>query len=101
MFPAGFIDYGEHPSETVIREMAEETGLRGFDPQLIGIFQVDDDPRSMGHFTIFYKVNAYEGEIATDPEENQAIAWFELDRLPPIGWKQHQHVAKLLQEGSI
>lgn len=101
MFPAGFTSYGEHPEETALREAFEETGLKTSNPKLIDIGQVDDDPRSDGHFSIFYKVDAEDGEISTDLEENQSIQWFDINNLPQIAWKHHNKIAKLLQEGKL
>lgn len=92
MFPAGFIDFGEHPEETLKRELKEETGLEATDIHLIDILQNEDDPRAPGHFGIFYKVTVKDGDLQTDKEENQDIAWFELDKLPVIGWKSHNKI---------
>src|SRR5712692_10372883 len=38
MFPAGFVDYGEHPVESVKREVKEETGLEVTGVTLLGVF---------------------------------------------------------------
>jgi len=55
MFPAGFVDFGEHPLETATREVAEETGLKIKNARLLNIIQSVDDPRSPGHFVFFYE----------------------------------------------
>ena len=44
MFPAGFIDYGEHPQEAVVREVKEETGLKVKKVNLLEVIQSEDDP---------------------------------------------------------
>ncbi|MFA6105220.1 MAG: NUDIX hydrolase [Patescibacteria group bacterium] len=99
VFPSGFVDYGEHPEETLIREVKEETGLKVVEYQYFLLLQTSDDPRSPGHFSIFYKVNNYVGSlINNDSEENKDIRWFPINHMPIIGWKSHNKVAKLLFE---
>ncbi len=97
MFPAGFVDYGEHPEDTLIREVKEETGLRIMEYRYFILLQAPDDPRSPGHFSIFYQVINYTGELTNnDTEENQNIQWFPINNLPSIGWESHNKVAKIL-----
>jgi len=98
MFPAGFIDFGEHPTETLRREMKEETGLDIREANLLEIQQSSDDPRQPGHFVFFYEVETKKGEIKTDKEENEEIDWIDINKLPRIGWKLHKHMFKLLQK---
>ncbi len=99
MFPAGFSDYGEHPSETAAREVLEETGYKVKDLKIINILQVEDDPRQPGHLAIFYKASLSSNSQAkiADIEENQDMGWFSINNLPKIGWKSHQKIAKLLK----
>jgi len=98
MLPAGFVDFGEHPEDTLSREIREETGLRLKKSKLLLIFQTGDDPRSPGHFCIFYKVVVSGTKLETDKDENQGIGWFDLRNPPKIGWKAHKYVIKLLQK---
>lgn len=95
MLPAGFVDFGEHPEQTVSREVKEETGLKVKKLKLIKVVQSEDDPRSPGHFMFFYRVWAVGSQLKTDEEENSSIAWFDLQKLPQIGWKAHK---KLISE---
>ena len=99
MFPAGFVDFGEHPLETVVREVKEETGLNVKQGKLIEFFQNKDDTRDPGHLTFFYQVVADGQKIKTDKEENQDIGWFDIQKPPKIGWKNHQKIMKFLQKG--
>lgn len=102
MFPAGFIDYGEHPRDTLAREVREETGLKLIKAELVDVLQSEDDYRSPGHFCFFYKVEVKNGKIKTDERENNAIRWFDLEKLPKIGWKGHQiMMRRLLKEKEL
>jgi ADP-ribose pyrophosphatase YjhB (NUDIX family) len=92
MMPSGFIEYGEHPEDTVRREVREETGLTARSLDLIGVFQSEDDPRQLGHFVFVYQVGVSDGEIITDIEENDEIAWFDVAELPNVSWKIHRRM---------
>jgi hypothetical protein len=49
----------------------------------------------MGHFGFFYLVKV-KGELKpVDKEENSDIGWFDLKKLPKIGW--HGHIKMLLK----
>lgn len=98
MFPAGFVDYGEHPQETVTREIKEETGLKAKSMKLFKVLQSEDDPRSPGHFLFFYKVKVTGSKLKTDKEENQEIGWFDLKSPPIIGWESHKYIMKMLRD---
>lgn len=100
MFPAGFIDFGEHPQETLVREVKEETGLKVKSIKLFKVLQSEDDPRSPGHFLFFYEVEVAGGKLKTDNEENQDIGWYDIKNPPIIGWKSHRQIIKLLSEKS-
>jgi ADP-ribose pyrophosphatase YjhB (NUDIX family) len=99
MFPSGFVDFGEHPQEALARELTEETGLVLMHAELLGVFQSRDDFREPGHFVFFYRAHVKQGEIKTDPHENETIDWFELSNVPEIGWLLHKEfIAKLRSE---
>lgn len=98
VFPAGFIDYGEHPEETLVREVQEETGLKVVTYEIVNILQNPDDPRATGHFGIYYKVTETEGSISNnDTDENQDISWFNIGELPELGWESNKKIKFLLK----
>lgn len=98
MFPAGFIDFGEHPGETLVREVKEEAGLKVKEFNLLKIIQSTDDPRAPGHFIFFYEVRAEGNTKNLDKDENSDIDWFETKNPPKIGWTQHKEILKDLQQ---
>ena len=46
--PAGFMEWDEHPTQTAIRELAEETGLKVRLTSFFEVYSGHDDPRSFG-----------------------------------------------------
>jgi len=87
--PGGFCEVGEHPIETVEREVLEETGLRVKVDAYIGVW-VDtyaDDPGEPGATMInvaYYTATSMGGdESAFDRAEVSELRWFGWDELPP------------------
>jgi len=78
--PAGFMEWREHPSETAVREVKEETGL---DIKLKSFFEVysgSDDPRSNA-VLILYLADIVGGELAA-ADDALDVRFFAFDRLP-------------------
>lgn len=71
-FPGGHVERGESFTESVIREVREETGLTVEGPVLCGVkqFQTDSDAR---YVVFFYKATRYAGELRSSDEG--AVYW--------------------------
>ncbi len=78
--PAGFTEWNEHPSETAVREVFGETGLR---IELTGFFEVysgSDDPRTNA-LLILYHARAVGGEMVAGDDASD-VDFFQFDNLP-------------------
>lgn len=66
-FPGGHVEYTESFSESVIREIKEETGLDIENPILCGIkqFQTKESER---YVVLFYKTKFFSGELTSSDE---------------------------------
>ncbi|GGQ17206.1 bifunctional class I SAM-dependent methyltransferase/NUDIX hydrolase [Streptomyces griseomycini] len=81
--PGGTVEAGESLEETVVRELAEETGLtvRPEDVTLLGTLV--DHVGDVVRITVGALVTAWQGQPATQPHESVGDwAWYPLDRLP-------------------
>ena len=81
--PGGSVEIGEPLEQTVVRELAEETGLlaRPEDVTLLGTLV--DHVGDVVRVTVGALVTAWEGEPATRPDESVGDwAWWPLDELP-------------------
>lgn len=86
--PGGFSEAGEHPIDTVVREVLEETGVRVSVTGYIGVWidRYSDDPHdpeadviNVAYYTAV-PTGAIDGE--PDREEVSELGWFGWDELP-------------------
>ena len=73
--PGGFVERDEDPLEAVLRELKEETGLIGSNPELLMVMgEPQRDPRK--HIvSIVYSVSVAEGEPAAGDDAADARFW--------------------------
>jgi 8-oxo-dGTP diphosphatase len=95
--PAGFMEYGEHPERTAVREALEETGLRVRLTGLFGVYAGRDDPRTRA-VLILYHAKVVGGRLRPGDDASE-VGYFPLDRLPrPIAFRAHREALGDLKE---
>ncbi len=92
--PGGGIDHGEHPRDAVVRELYEETGLRGRPTALLGVdsFQRtrslgDDEVESYHAIRMLYRVEVEQTgplQVVDVGGSTDDVAWVALDDLPGL-----------------
>ena len=78
--PAGFMEAGERPEQTAVRELQEETGVIAQLTGLFGVYAGFDDPRVRA-VLILYTGIATRGQARAGDDASE-LAWFPLDALP-------------------
>lgn len=86
--PAGFMEWREHPEQTAVRELKEETGLNIEITSLFDIYSGTDDPRANAVLILYLaKVTGGELEAADDALE---VKYFDFNDLPEeIAFEAH------------
>ncbi len=85
--PGGWCDIGESPSESVAREVEEETGLEVRVTRLLALFDKlkHDHPPQLPHaYKCFFLCDVSGGNVVTETNETSGCAYFSLDNLPPL-----------------
>ncbi|HEU5311413.1 MAG TPA: NUDIX domain-containing protein [Candidatus Eisenbacteria bacterium] len=94
--PAGFMEYGEHPETTAVREALEETGLRVRLTGLFGVYAGRDDPRTRA-VLILYHARIVGGRLEAGDDASE-VGFFALDALPrPLAFRAHEEALRDLK----
>lgn len=86
--PGGFMELGETPADTAIRELAEETGLQGEVGRLVG---ADSNPSALYHTItlVCYEVTVSGGRLQPGDDAMDA-GWFDRHGLPEVAFSSHR-----------
>ncbi len=87
VLPGGFINYDETPQDAAVREAKEETNLDIDIIGLIGVYQIDNDPRGV-HLDIIYYGKIIKGNICIN-EESSEYNLFSFEDLPELTAYKH------------
>lgn len=91
--PAGFMEWKEHPSETAVREVGEETGLEITLKSFFEVYSGRDDPRANA-VLILYLADETGGMMAA-ADDALDVGYFSFDELPEkIAFESHQQALK-------
>jgi ADP-ribose pyrophosphatase YjhB (NUDIX family) len=95
--PAGFMEWSEHPAQTAVRELKEETGLEVRVRSIFEIFFGMDDPRTHA-VLILYLADIAGGTLAPSDDALDA-RFFDLEQLPPnIAFQAHRDALALYRK---
>ncbi len=95
--PAGFMEWNEHPSQTAVREVKEETGIDIRLDRLFEVYSGNDDPR-MNAVLILYVASEIGGVLAAD-DDAMEVRYFGFDELPDkIAFESHIQAIKNYDE---
>lgn len=92
--PAGFVDRGEDPQKTAVREALEETNLH---VAITGLEDVTFNPGQVGaSIFIIYRAELLGGNLQAG-DDADAAGFFDLNNLPELAFTSTENAVKRLQ----
>ncbi|MEW6213626.1 MAG: NUDIX hydrolase [Nitrospirota bacterium] len=101
--PKGLVDKGESPEKTAIREVAEETGLKGRIIEKLGeitYWYYLKEEKAKCRKTVHFFLMEYEGgNISNHDWEVDNVAWFSIDEaLDKVSYKSEKEMIEKAKE---
>jgi 8-oxo-dGTP diphosphatase len=97
-FPAGFVEFDEHPAETAVRECREETGL---EVELTGILDIiGSEPQGAANIVIVYWARIVGGELQAGDDADQ-VGFFAPEELPTLAFRATQIALAKWQDAQL
>ncbi len=97
--PGGWADVGESPSEMVVREVWEESGLRVVPRKIVGVYDANRSGRPLALYHAYKIVFLCEvvGGQPRPSHETLAVGFFDFDDLPPLSSNRthERHLAEV------
>jgi 8-oxo-dGTP pyrophosphatase MutT (NUDIX family) len=84
--PAGHVDEGEEPAETLVREIFEESGLTVQNHELVFEEELGWNYCGQGaqtHYWYLYKCDAV-GDVKHNTEETKSIGWYTIEQIKTL-----------------
>ncbi len=97
-FPGGHVEEHEPVTDSVIREVREETGLTITDPRLRGIKEWIE-PDGSRYMVFLYTADHFSGEIKSSDEGK--VFWLEKDEVLGAHWIWHMDALLRLMDGEF
>ena len=86
-FPGGRGEEGETAAETALRELFEETGIRGEKPVLFATYDLpgrEDGPGSPSFFLSVFKVKADAEAVAVASDDAAGVGWYSAEEIAAL-----------------
>ena len=90
--PSGFVESGETTEETAVRELFEETGIKGSVERLIGVYTEHTEIHG-GVLVIGYEMNFESGHPRAGSDTTD-VAFFPEENIPDIPFASHKAIIK-------
>jgi ADP-ribose pyrophosphatase YjhB (NUDIX family) len=86
--PGGFLELGETPERGALRELAEETGLKGEIESLLGV-RTTPSVLYQSILMVAFSISEFQGQAVAGDDADEAH-WFSYKDLPPIAFDSHR-----------
>ena len=88
--PAGFMEIDENPDKAALRELKEETGIKGKIKKLIGVYRQPSENYT-AVLTFGYKIEVVGGELVAG-DDAQEVKFRKAEAVKEIPFKSHRRI---------